>query len=63
MPLELVEQEKTCGKGASFWKNVEIWASKKAFSAFWSKNESAEQNEVIIKFWLFYSVTAHEYSI
>lgn len=25
--LELVEKEKTPGKGVGFWENVEIWAS------------------------------------
>ena len=42
--------EKPLGKGASFWKNFEIWASLNAFPAFWSKNR--KQNTDIIKSWL-----------
>ena len=54
---------KTCDKGATFWKNFEIWAFWMHFPHSEAKMRVFEQNTYIMKFGLFYSLTAHAYSI
>ena len=46
-----------------FWKNLKSGPLRVHFQHSRAKIRVFEQNTDIIKFWLFYSVTAHEYSI
>ena len=68
--MEKVEEEKTCGKGATcdcrrrkFGKILKSGLLKMHFQHSGAEIRLFEQNTDIIKFWLFYSVTEHEYSI
>jgi len=62
--LDYVEKEKTCRRGASFWKSLKSGPlSRMHFGHSGTKIRVFELNTDIIKFWLFYSVTAQEYSV
>ena len=59
-----MEKEKTCGNKVQVsGKFLKPGPLRVHFQHFVAKIRVFEQNTDIIKFWLFYSVTAHEYSI